>query len=596
MGDEFSFQAFAVDVFVKEQELLFGAAGKFMASLTSAFKSRLRRTFVSYMEGLEQRYATSKTIIYRDTPHALKDFYTPLDIKNDETHLSSPDMRDIARLKTPLIITGSGGTGKSTLLKHLMLSAIEQKTHIPIFVELRKLEQPDTTIINEIYRDLKLSKLDLPQDYITSALERGGFALFFDGLDELSDKRFVELSNEIKEIAVRFKENALIVTSRHGYNYESWPTFTELHVSPLTRQKACHLINNLQGVDENLRNRFVKELKGGMFQKHKEFLTNPLLLSMMFLTYKDNADIPNQLHNFYDRVFQALYNRHDVITKEEYIRPTKTGILADQAESIMSAFSVVTYLDRRTSFKEKEAVEYLDKALTLSALDFNSRDLVDDFIRAFCMLLQDGTIYQYAHRSFQEYFAALYFARAPEAQQIKLAPHLAERIGFDNTISIALGLNQTAVEKWIIIPWLESIREKIGYKKGNNKTVMLRFISLFYTAISYADVPQKEEKSIALTLGGDPHEYNFLNFVRDRYTKVEKVEVPSRVHRKLEHFLGGGESISLSKVARMPELSSLMFQYGWFSSEAQEMMDILDQLKARHQKVAGIFDSLLEIE
>jgi hypothetical protein len=598
--DDFSLEKFSAELIRQEQESLLSAAGKYMNSISANFKIRFKKTFTSYISGLENKYSTSKTIIYRDTPHRLRDFYTPLDLKNNEIDLSSPNIADIAKLKSPVIITGSGGTGKSTLLKHLMLTAIELKSHIPIFIELRKLEDGSESILSYIYRLLKIGNLHLPIEYIGSALERGNFSIFFDGLDELSSERFISLSDEIKEFSVRYGNNTIVVSSRQGYNYESWLSFVELSLCPLSKGKACQLINSLKEVDEKLRTRFVSELQTGMFEKHTEFLTNPLLLSMMFLTYKDNADIPTQLHNFYDRVFQALYNRHDVITKEEYVRPTKTGILADQAESAMSAFSIITYIDRKVSFKEKAVLSYLERALTLSGQEFNPRDLIDDLIRAFCMLLQDGTHFQYAHRSFQEYFSALFFVRATDTQQRKLLPVLMSRIDFDNTIPIAYGLNKSVVERLILVPWLESIKERISYKKKNNKTVCFKLFKLTHDSIGYDFIGDRKDKSLGLvsTVSNTNEDRQMLNFITKHCLEwsdvINPAKIPARAQSSIDkYFMNEQKKHTVSEIARNPEISNLLFKYGWFANIPEHIMNYLDHLQRKIEEQKDTFNLLI---
>jgi hypothetical protein len=45
---------------------------------------------------------------------------------------------------------------------------------------------------------------------------------------------------------------------------------------------------------------------------------------------------------------------------------------------------------------------------------------VDDLVNAVCILMRDGLAYTFTHRSFQEYFAALYVEKLSDEQQSKL--------------------------------------------------------------------------------------------------------------------------------------------------------------------------------
>ncbi len=66
-----------------------------------------------------------------------------------------------------------------------------------------------------------------------------------------------------------------------------------------------------------------------------DYFENPLLLSIMLITYQDSALIPVQLHNFYSSAFDALFFRHDA-TKAGFRRPTKTEMDIDVGRRIKS--------------------------------------------------------------------------------------------------------------------------------------------------------------------------------------------------------------------------------------------------------------------
>ena len=121
----------------------------------------------------------------------------------------------------------------------------------------------------------------------------GGYAVFLDGLDELSDKNYTRISEEVQQLTQISLGNLYMVSSRPGKDFVSWPSFIELKVAPLTLKKACDLTNRLE-IDKKLKRRFVKDLRGGLFKKHSTFFENPLLLCIMLLTYQDSASIPGE--------------------------------------------------------------------------------------------------------------------------------------------------------------------------------------------------------------------------------------------------------------------------------------------------------------
>jgi len=142
----------------------------------------------------------------------------------------------------------------------------------------------------------------------------------------------------------------------------------------------------------------------------------------MIITFRDRASIPSKLHNFYALAFEALYYRHDA--SKTVKRPTLTNLPVNKGKDILAAFSVITYISNQTIFSYHDLKDLLNKAMKLSDCQSDINDLISDFLRAYCMLLQDGTRYQYTHRSFQEYFSACYLVSESDSNLNKLITKL----------------------------------------------------------------------------------------------------------------------------------------------------------------------------
>ena len=575
------------------------ARGTF-SKVTVSLKGRLKRTYSSYIASIYKKYSAYKTLIYRETPHPLKDFYEPLDLKNDDHNLISPGVEVLAKLKQPIIITGTGGCGKSTMMRALMLGAIEIGKYIPIFIELRYLEDSKASLLEHISQNMRLHTLKLPPEFIKAAITKGGYALFLDGLDELSEENSERISEEIQQLAQASPDNLYLVTSRPGKEFVSWAFFIELKIAPLTLKKACDLTNRLE-IDNKLKKRFVKDLRGGLFEKHATFFENPLLLCIMLLTYQDSASIPGELHNFYALAFDALYFRHDAL-KEGFRRPTKTGLPIDKGRTLMSAFSLVTYLKQKTVFTKTEVCEYLGKAISLVGMTVDPRELLVDLISAFCMLLKDGTLYTFTHRSFQEYFAAFYLIHARENQQQSICDQFINRASHDRVLDLAHGMNPELIEALVIIPFLEKIREKTKYKGKFSKAGFFRYLSLFFDRIIYKDTHPTN-----IMYGFRKHQdafdyYSLIIFAKRRFdlntkrpqANEDKIE---QAKDRLASYLKSRENneIKISVIERNRELAKDLTDVSRnFKREFHDMMKLLDELKLRHEQQVASFNDLLK--
>lgn len=58
----------------------------------------------------------------------------------DET-IKSDNIENILDKNNKILVVGTGGTGKSTLMKHLFLNSVQSEKYIPIFVELREINE-----------------------------------------------------------------------------------------------------------------------------------------------------------------------------------------------------------------------------------------------------------------------------------------------------------------------------------------------------------------------------------------------------------------------------------------------------------------------
>ncbi|MFD0766543.1 NACHT domain-containing protein [Mucilaginibacter lutimaris] len=571
-------------------ENLFDASKRFIIDKGNQLKARLSLTFSNYIEGIERKYSSTKTIIYRDTPQSIKLFYEPIDLFNDKIELRSPQISDLINLKKPLIITGTGGSGKSTFLKHLLLNSLELTKLIPIFVELRNVEQAKIGLLEYIYKSLQLYKVDLGSEYLDQAFNKGNFLFLLDGFDELSPIFAQEIGKEIDHIAQVYSKCHFIITSRPGQDFISWENFIELHTQPLTLEKAINLVERLN-FDSEVKENFIGELRKSLYDTHQSFFENPLLLSIMLITYRDSASIPSELHNFYSLAFEALYYRHDA--SKSFTRPTLTNLPINKGKDIMSAFSLITYLKTQTSFNDYELKDLLTKAIRLADCQCELKDLITDLLRAFCMLLQDGTMYEYTHRSFQEYFAACYLVSTNESNQSQLIAEFSKRADTDITLQLAHGMNPKMVEEKLIMPFLTEFKSKIGFEGEITKSVFIKFAQTYFDTISfYGPGP-------SLSVGNDKEEHYSRKRLDLGITKlilrIYNIDTDFKESEKYKPISNREiKPIPVSKIESNQEVLNWIIKNSLETRVLYELMKLEQTLRDKNNRNNRLFDSLFK--
>ncbi len=458
MADDWSF-----DVNKTAAELLNQRFDQILTLAKGAFKDtsekirlRLEKTFKVYLNDVAARYVGAKTLIIRDEPRPLYSFYVPLGLESSLHDLKRVSLKMLTEAGTPALIIGSAGCGKSLFMRHLLLDALVNPIRVPVFIELRRLNGTSFSLHNLIRETLQSHAPGLDDSFIEAALRSGHFLFLLDGFDEVeSDKRH-DLTAEILGLTSnRYPGTIVIVSSRPDKQIEGWPLFRVFRVKPLQLDDACELVMRLP-IDEEVRDRFVDSLQSHIFGQYKEFVSNPLLLSIMLLTFAQGAEIPKKLNLFYMQAYEALFQQHDAL-KHAFKRERLSSLDIQQFAVVFAAFSLLTYDERRFRFSRTIALEKLSGAREIVGIDFIDEDFLHDALRAACLLVEDGLEIAFSHRSFQEYFVARFLADASTEIRSKLLERYMSAVESDSVFLLLREMRPELLERDFILSGLERI-------------------------------------------------------------------------------------------------------------------------------------------
>jgi hypothetical protein len=374
--------------------------------VTTHVRVRLNSTYTTYIERILDRYGKGKSFFTRSESVPLYEFFVPLNLKNQLRIVSAPAVRELTALSPLSIITGTGGSGKSIMMRHLLVSCITSKLRTPVFLELRQLNQSNSTVQEALLHVLQTYGLEIDNQFLEAALEGGQLLVLLDGFDELIFDSRNRIASEIKHLAEKYPQTWLIMSSRPDSTLQGWEAFTEYSVEPLSLEGAMELVRRVR-FDGQVKERFVADMRNGTFKEHGSFLSNPLLLSIMLLTYGDVAQIPHKFSTFYALAYEALFHRHDAL-KGGFQRERKSGLDIQEFARAFSAFSLISYDEREFSFTYARALEVATRAGEIAMLRYDPKALVDDSVQAICLMLDVGLEITFAHRSFQESLASGY--------------------------------------------------------------------------------------------------------------------------------------------------------------------------------------------
>lgn len=526
-----------VDFLVQNREKLWDVALKTYGVVDEALKLKLKTEYENYLTNVRLRHSKSKSFFIRDKPVDLYSYYTPSGIALMDDVINSPSFSDVYSSNDKIIIAGSGGSGKTVLMKHLFLDCIKEKLFAPILLELRDYSNK-TTLQKLINKTLTDNGFIDSEEFILKSQKEGHFCFFFDGFDEVENKQRKKLIKQIKALSKKYSKCPIIVSSRPDDELHDFEEFSVYKVLPLTIESAKNLIQKLP-FDICIKSKFLEDLERELFQKHESFLSNPLLLSIMLLTYSENAEIPTKLSIFYNQAYEALFQRHDAY-KGGYTRKRITNLDIQDFGRVFSLFSLLTYEKRIFKMPKTECLRYIELSKDSINHEFISDDYLSDLLGAACLLLEDGLEIAFSHRSFQEYFVALYISNASPEIQKKLINRYKSNIRSDSVMSLLLEIDPELVERELILPSLGELFDYLKVKKTVGITHTSKYFKLEYQKLYIDDMgvsanhrPGKYSSRILhlaiehcqnFSFGSKEYHEEYKEFMYDKYCLQQNVE------------------------------------------------------------------------
>lgn len=503
------------------------------ADLSAKTQVILETCFTEYTTRCYERYSKTKTILYRERPVELKKYYVRTDLESGGISIrDSTFMANLHKTKRA-VISGTAGSGKSTFCKSVFIDSIEKKEGIfPVFLELRHINQENEVMLFDFITS-SLSKIErsFTTKHLDYALKSGKILLILDGFDEIDVSKREKVEKDLLEISNKYHKLSIIVSSRIDSRFESWEEFQYYEIKPLDKTKAIALIKKLE-YDEEVKHKFISALNERLYHSHTSFAGNPLLLTMMLLTFEQIAEIPNKMHLFYEQAFLTLFNKHDAF-KSLYRRKSFSGLPIDEFKKVLSVFCAISYLKNIYSFTETTAIKLLKTAIESEQKELNPELLLRDLLENVCIMQRDGVEYTFTHRSFQEYFSAIFAANFTGKNKFEVLDRFFRSSDNELVMPMLFDMNQDLVEKEWLIPKLKKIIKDISKLKKDEyyeaRITHYFFDEIFATEKGFGYLHNNERDDLITLVStiekmyGDKQD-GCLNNIEEKPTKAESSE------------------------------------------------------------------------
>ncbi len=570
------------------------------------FKIDFDIVFTKYLTKSYDKYCKIKTILYKTEPQYIYDFFeSPILLKKPKILVNTENINTILDISNFIIIQGTGGIGKSTLLKHLFINELENKDLIPVFIELKDINliENDYTILDIIFNKLTNLGSSLKKEYIEYALNSGCFLFLLDGYDEIVSSKKDSFFRKLDEFCDKYTENYFIISSRPYSEFVEFQRFTVLKALPLSKEQAVSLVNRIN-YESGIKERFIAELETNLYESHTSFASNPLLLNIMLLTFDNYADIPEKLHLFYSNAFETLYSKHDA-TKAGYKREMLSTLSYDSFKKVFAYFCFMTYIKGVTEFTYEELQETL-KRIKIPRIEFDIDNYIFDLVNSLCLIYKEGFSYTFAHRSFQEYFTAVFLKELSDInlqkygiQMIKREP---ERASQDNVFEMLYDMIEERFEKNILLPILSDYEDSIP---SDEDKYWFYFKELVHN-IRF-DCDENDELRLWLrresTEDFDNSIIAFIHVFTEKYIirNPEKRERNQAYSEKLFTYLTENEnyilnnSVDIINVINDANVREII-RKTWIGELVQCMTDLKQHLTRKLEENEDALDNMLEFE
>jgi energy-coupling factor transporter ATP-binding protein EcfA2 len=461
------------------------------------FESNYNKNFGNYFEKSITNLNKVRTIL-NDRTQSLTDIFQPTSLHEkiregrrfSEKVIEPNDFLPLISEKKCVWITGHGGIGKSTLLKHTMLTILmdekKSKNKIPVYIELRKYNYEEVkrrSIIDFVYNEMNVTGFELNKKIFEYMLRKGRFLFLFDAYDEITSEKSQIFLQEFEDFLTKYDRNNMVISSRFmpKGHLDNFIKLHELKTNGLTKQESIQLIGKTKYAEE-IKKEFIKSLSDGLYDEYESIASNPTLLLLMLSLFRENSNFPKEKSSFLIKAFEELFERHDG-RKIAYTRDFRCKELSKyQMMKVFSAFCFLTYFDSNASqdeFSEEYINEKLDRIIKgfswLKSAKITAENLLYDFRVCLCILYKEGEKFYFVHNIFQEFFSAYHIYKSDEKTQKKfLSKYALTNISnksqeeptynyriiqttFDYICELDISEDQSVIKYRLLLPLLEMV-------------------------------------------------------------------------------------------------------------------------------------------
>jgi len=334
-----------------------------------------------------------------------------------------------ALAREPLVvILGDPGSGKTSLLKFLMMRWVETGSDdvIPLWIDLKEYVQERKGILKHL--ESGSASYHLAGLVLDQRLRTGQAVIYLDGLDEVFDgSTRGSVIEEIAAFAALYPQTRIVLTSRIiGYEPDRLrnASFAHLTLEEFDARQVSEFLTKWHDAaedDPKDRTRLKRQLEEALKESRaiRELAGNPLLLTMTAILNRTQP-LPRNRVELYEQASRVLLYEWDAsryLPVDIFARQEKEALLRELAGAMQKGEEGLqgNLIDR-----DSLVVLFQGFLQSVGTVDprAKARLLVNQLTeRNFILCYAGANRFSFVHRTFLEYFSAAWFVELFEKKQ-----------------------------------------------------------------------------------------------------------------------------------------------------------------------------------
>ncbi|GEM_PF-3508067 len=404
------------------------------------FNQIIANRIIEYTSENAKKFSYIKTILHKENV-LLKDIYFPLALKNAQAqNITIENFNEFLNQHNKVTIIASGGSGKTTFIRKFYIECVTKSYKIPVLfnfrdfneieisLKVRKRKISENNIFLAFSDHLIFNKIGYDINILENMFDSGKFIFFLDGYDELDNDIKNIITKDFSDFLTRFPENKYILTTRPFTTGTNLENFTNVYLSGLENSdQIIQFVKKQLFNNDELAEAITDTLKLEANRNYLEILSNPLFLILFMNSYETYPKIPPKKSQFYWQVFDALFEKHETFSKSGYRRPKLSNLSREKFEFILNSFCFGSYFQNLFNFTPLQFESIVRDITKNYKISISVENYLEDLKVAISLIIEDGNLLTFIHRSIQEYFAARYLYNLSEEDKKEFLQKIAQK-------------------------------------------------------------------------------------------------------------------------------------------------------------------------